>query len=142
MKKTRVLFICTHNSARSQIAEAFLNKLAGDRFEAMSAGLAPTVINPLVIESMKEAGIDLSDKKTKSVFDLYKKGELFSYVIAVCDKESAEKCPTFAGITERIDWSFDDPAAFTGTHGEQLVKMRKLRDEIKRKVQDFVKKIK
>jgi arsenate reductase len=120
------------------MAEAFLNMLAGDRFEAMSAGLEPTTINPLAIEVMKEAGIDISKNGTKSVFDLYKKDELFSYVISVCDAATAEKCPVFPGITERIGWSFEDPAGFAGTHDEKLVKMRKLREAIKEKVQEFI----
>src|SRR4030042_1898505 len=113
--KRRVLFVCVHNSARSQMAEAFLKVLAGDRFEAMSAGLEPGTINPFVVEVMKEAGIDISRNKTKSVFDLYKKGELFSYVITVCDAASAEMCPLFPGLlTPQIHWSFANPPAFTG----------------------------
>ncbi len=96
--KKRVLFVCVHNSARSQIAEAFLNALAGDRFEAMSAGLEPGTLNPLVVEVMKEAGIDISRNQTKSAFDLFKKGELFSYVVTVCDAASAEQCPLFPGL--------------------------------------------
>lgn len=133
MKKTRVLFVCRHNSVRSQMAEAFLNTLAGDRFKAMSAGLEPTTLNPLAVEVMKEVGIGISKNKTKSVFDLYKKGDLFSYVITVCDAETAQKCPVFPGITERIGWSFEDPSTFTGSHDEMLSKMRKLRDAIKEK---------
>src|SRR3974390_273355 len=98
------------------MAEAFLNFLAGDRFEARSAGLEPGTLNPLAIEVMKEAGIDISENRTKSVFDLYKKGELFSYVITVCDEASAQRCPLFPGLlTARIDWSFAAPSAFTGT---------------------------
>jgi arsenate reductase len=95
--KKRVLFVCVHNSARSQIAEAFLNALAGDRFEAMSAGLEPGTLNPLVVEVMKEVDIDISRNQTKSAFDLFKKGELFSYVVTVCDAASAEQCPLFPG---------------------------------------------
>ena len=93
--KKRVLFVCVHNSARSQMAEAFLNTLAGDRFEAMSAGLEPGTLNPLVVEVMKEVGIDISRNQTKSAFDLFKKGELFSYVITVCDAASAESARFF-----------------------------------------------
>lgn len=98
MTKKRVLFVCVHNSARSQMAEAFLNNLGGDRFEAVSAGLEPGTLNPLVVEVMKEAGIDISQNRTKSVFDLFKKGELFSYVITVCDEASAQRCPVFPGL--------------------------------------------
>ena len=101
--KKRVLFVCVHNSARSQIAEAFLNALAGDRFEAMSAGLEPGTLNPLVVEVMKEVGIDISRNQTKSAFDLFKKGELFSYVITVCDAASAEHVPAFPWLIDRAD---------------------------------------
>ena len=104
--RKRVLFVCVHNSARSQIAEAFLNTLAGDRFEAVSAGLEPGTLNPLAVEVMKEVGIDISKNRTKSVFDLYAAGALFSYVIAVCDAEAAQRCPIFPGITKTIVWSF------------------------------------
>jgi arsenate reductase len=138
MKKTRVLFVCVHNSARSQMAEAFLNTLAGDRFEAMSAGLEPTSVNPLAVEVMKEAGIDISDNATTDVFELYRNDELFSYVITVCDAETAQKCPVFPGITERINWSFEDPSTYTGSHEEMLERIRKLRDAIKTKVLKFI----
>jgi arsenate reductase len=139
MSKTRVLFVCTKNSARSQIAEAFLNESAGDRFEAYSAGLEAGQLNQLVVEAMREVGIDISRNKTKKVFDLFKRGELFAYVIAVCDEATAQRCPTFPGLKQsRITWSFDDPAQFTGTHEERLDRVRKLRDEIKKKVLDFV----
>jgi arsenate reductase len=87
MEKIKVLFVCIHNSARSQMAEAYLNELAGDRFIAESAGIEPGVLNQLVVESMKEDGIDISGNMTKSVFDFYKHGKLFNYVITVCDKE-------------------------------------------------------
>jgi arsenate reductase (thioredoxin) len=142
MNKKRVLFVCVHNSARSQMAEAFLNSLAGDEFEAMSAGLEPGVINPLVVEVMKEIGIDISHNQTKSAFDLYKKGELFSYVIAVCDVASAEKCPLFPGLlVKQMNWSFDDPSAFTGTYEERLAQMRALRDAIKARIEVWLRKI-
>jgi arsenate reductase len=139
MNKTRVLFVCTKNSARSQIAEAFLNELAGNRFEAHSAGLEAGQLNRIVVKAMREVNIDISQNRTKSVFDLYKSGELFAYVIAVCDEDSAQRCPTFPGLKHaRITWSFDDPARFTGTHEEKLVRVRKLRDDIKKKVIEFV----
>ena len=142
MGKKRVLFVCVHNSARSQMAEAFLNSLAGDTFEAMSAGLEPGVINPLVVEVMKEIGIDISHNKTKSAFDLYKKGELFSYVIAVCDAASAELCPLFPGLlVKQMNWNFDDPSAFTGTYEERLAKTRILRDQIKVKIEGWLREV-
>jgi arsenate reductase len=142
MRKIRVLFVCVHNSARSQMAEAFLNSLAGNRFEAVSAGFEPTTLNPLAVEVMKEAGIDISQNQTKSVFDLYKKGELFSYIIAVCDEASAQKCPIFPGLLmARIHWSFADPSAFTGTFEERLAQTRKVRDAIKTKIEEWLKEI-
>jgi arsenate reductase len=139
MSKTRVLFVCTKNSARSQIAEAFLNELAGDRFEAHSAGLEAGQLNKIVVEAMREVNIDISQRKTKNVFDLFKRGELFSYVIAVCDAKTAQKCPVFPGLkTENIVWSFEDPATYTGTDDAKMERVRKLRDAIKQKVIEFV----
>ena len=140
--KKRVLFVCVHNSARSQIAEAFLKTLAGDRFEVMSAGLEPGVLNPLAVEVMKEIGIDISQSQTKSAFDLFKKGELFSYVITVCDAASAEQCPLFPGLlTAQIHWSFADPSSFIGTHEEKLAQTRAVRDAIKAKIEEWLKEV-
>lgn len=136
--KIRVLFVCVHNSARSQMAEAFLNKMAGDRFEAWSAGLEPGTLNPLAVEVMKEVGIDISGKTTKSVFDLFKSGALFSYVVTVCDAEAAQRCPTFPGITRTINWSFPDPASFMGTWEERVARTREVRDAIRAKIEGFV----
>ena len=142
MDKKRVLFVCVHNSARSQMAEAFLKALAGDRFEAMSAGLEPGVLNPLVVDAMKEVGIDISHNRTKSAFDLYKKGELFSYVITVCDAASAEQCPLFPGLlTAQIHWSFADPSSFTGTYEEKLAQTRAVRDAIKDKMEEWLREV-
>ena len=139
MDKKRVLFVCVHNSARSQMAEAFLNALAGDRFEAMSAGLEPGALNPLVVEVMREAGIAISKNQTKSVFDLFEKGEKFSYVITVCDEARAEMCPVFPGLlAKQMHWSLDDPAASTGTYDERLAKVRALRDRIKAKIGEWL----
>ncbi len=122
------------------MAEAFLNSLGGDRFEAHSAGFEPAPINPLAIEVMKEIGIDISKKKAQSVFDLFKRGELYSYVIAVCDAATAQKCPVFPGlVAKRIDWSFEDPASFKGTHDEKIKKTRQVRDAIKQKIEEFIK---
>jgi arsenate reductase (thioredoxin) len=140
--KKRVLFVCVHNSARSQIAEALLNSLAGDKIEAMSAGLEPGTLNPLAIEVMKEVGIDISQNRTKSAFDLFKKGELFSYVITVCDAASAEMCPLFPGLlTAQIHWSFANPSAFTGTHEERLEQTRAVRDAIRTKIEEWLRKV-
>ncbi len=137
-RKIRVLFVCVHNSARSQMAEAFLNHLGGDRFEAESAGLEPTEINPLVIEVMKEIGIDISTNRTDSVFDFFKQGRLYRYVITVCDEASAERCPLFASHATYFHWPFENPESFTGSHEERLGKIRDLRDRIKKKVEKFI----
>jgi arsenate reductase len=134
----RVLFICVHNSGRSQMSEAFLKHYAGDRFDAKSAGLEPGELNPMVVEAMAEIGIDISQNKTKSVFDIWKSGELFQYVIAVCDAESAEKCPIFPGPTTRLHWSFHDPSKVTGTYEQKLRKVRQIRDEIAARIQDWL----
>jgi arsenate reductase (thioredoxin) len=139
MDKKRVLFVCVHNSARSQMAEAFLKTLAGDRFEVMSAGLEPGTLNPVAVEVMKEIGIDISKNQTKSAFDLFKKGKLFSYVITVCDAASAEMCPLFPGLlTAQIHWSFADPSSFTGSHEEKLAQTRLVRDAIKAQVEEWL----
>ena len=137
MTKREVLFICVHNSARSQMAEAWLNYTCGDFFSAQSAGLEPGTLNPLVIEAMREVGIDISRNKTQTVFDVFKSGQLFSPVITVCDETSAEKCPIFPGPMKRLHWSFPDPSALTGTHEEKLKQVRLIRDEIRQKVEEW-----
>jgi arsenate reductase len=134
MKKEKILFVCVHNSARSQMAEAFMNSLCGDRFEAKSAGLEPGTLNPLVVKVMGEAGMDISRNKTKSVFDFFKSGELFARVVTVCDEVSAERCPVFPGISERLHWGFPDPSALSGTMEEQMAAVRKIRDDIKNRI--------
>jgi arsenate reductase len=138
MKKDKVLFVCVHNSARSQMAEAFLNQIADDRFEASSAGLEPGVLNPLAVEVMQEMGIDISGNQTKDVFDLFKKGELYSFVITVCDGANAERCPVFPGIVSRLHWSFDDPAALQGSDEERLEAAREIRDQIRTSILRFI----
>ena len=135
--KTKVLFVCIHNSARSQMAEAFLNQTCGERFEAESAGLEPGTLNPLVVEAMAEVGIDISKNPTKSVWDVFKSGKLFGYVLTVCDETSAERCPIFPGSAIRLHWSFEDPSRFTGTHDEKLAKVRVVRDTIAAAVREW-----
>jgi arsenate reductase len=133
--KQRVLFICIHNSARSQMAEAFLNQACGAEFEAHSAGLEPGKLNPLVVEAMREIGIDISRNPTKSVFDILKSGTMFAYVISVCDEASAERCPIFPGVTKRLHWGFPDPSGFAGSSEEKLVRTRAVRDAIKARIE-------
>ncbi len=137
MNKQKVLFICIHNSARSQMAEAWLNHICGDYFEAQSAGLEPGVMNPLVVEAMHEVGIDLSQKRTQGVFDVWKSGQLFAYVVTVCDESSAEGCPIFPGHGKKLHWGFPDPSALTGSREEKLARMREIRDDIRRKVESW-----
>jgi arsenate reductase len=137
MRKQKVLFICVHNSARSQMAAALLNQTCSEFFEAQSAGLEPGTINPLVVEALHELGIDIS-KTTQRVFDVWKSAQhIFTYVITVCSESEAEACPIFAGVTTRLHWSFDDPSKFTGTHEERLERTRRVRDEIRAKIDSF-----
>ena len=138
MGKIKVLFVCIHNSARSQMAEAFLNKFGGDRFEAQSAGLEPGKLNPIVVEAMQDIGIYISGNKTKSVMEFFENNAVFNYVIAVCDAASAGKCPFFPG-GQNIHWSFPDPSVLTGTHEEKLQKTREIRDLIKAKIEELIK---
>lgn len=138
MAPIKVLFVCVHNSARSQMAEAYLNHFGDGRFAAESAGLEPGTLNPRVVQVMKEDGIDISGNQTKSAFDLFKRGGLYSFVVTVCDETSAEKCPIFPGAAKRLHWSFDDPSSLSGAEDEKLEKTREIRDEIKRKVKNWI----
>lgn len=131
----RVLFLCTHNSARSQMAEGLLRKLGGGQFDAASAGTEATRVHPLAIEAMREAGIDISGHTSKRV-DAFA-GQQFDYVITVCDNAN-ESCPVFPAATERIHWSFDDPSAATGTDEERLRVFRRVRDEIQTRLRTFL----
>jgi arsenate reductase (thioredoxin) len=134
---TRVLFLCTGNSARSQMAEAFLRKYADDQFEAHSAGLDPKGVNPFTIQVMQEVGIDISDNTSKGV-DIYLGKVLFQYLITVCD-DADKNCPTvWPGVNQRMHWSFEDPAAFEGTDGEKLAKFRDIRDQIELRIKTWL----
>ena len=135
--KKKVLFICVHNSARSQMAAALLNKRCGKFFGAQSAGLEPGKLNPLAVEVLREMDIDISKNKTQAVFDVFKSGGLFAYVITVCDESEAEACPIFPGVTTRLHWSFPDPSKFSGTTEEKLEQTRNVRDKIDNQVQRF-----
>lgn len=135
--KKRVLFMCVHNSARSQMAEAWLNEFCGEIYEAHSAGLEPGTLNPYVVEAMADAGIDISGRSTRSVFEMFRAGKAFAYVITVCDEPNAERCPIFPGVTTRLRWSFPDPSAATGTDMEKLMEARRVRDLIKAKIQSW-----
>lgn len=138
MVKTRVLFLCIHNSARSQMAESYLKHFAGDRFDVESAGLETGSLNPYAVKAMQAEGIDISLNKTKDVFDFFKQGRIFDYVITVCDPEASESCPLFPGLKEKINWSFSDPSQFTGSDDEKLNQTVVIRDQIKKAVLDFI----
>ena len=141
MNKIKVLFLCIHNSARSQMAEAYLNKFDSDTFAVESAGLEAGTLNPLAVEVMREEGIDISQNKTKDVFDFFKEGRQYHYVITVCDEASASQCPIFPGVHKKINWSFEDPSALSGTHSEKLAQTRMVRDKIKTAVRQFVEEV-
>ena len=134
----RVLFICTRNSARSQMAEAWLKQIGGAAFEVESAGLEAGTLKPLVVEAMREVNIDLSRKTTQSVFDVVKSGRLFDYVITLCDPASAARCPVFPGTTRRLHWDVPERSKVPGTLAEQLAQVRTVRDLIKDQVTAWV----
>jgi arsenate reductase len=117
------------------MAEAFLNQICPVDFEAHSAGLEPGKLNPVVVEAMQEIGIDISGNHTKAVFDIFKSGKMFAYVITVCDEASAERRPIFPGVTQRLQWSFPDLSSFQSTHAEKLAGTRTVRDASKTKVE-------
>ena len=133
--KKKVLFVCIHNSARSQMAEAFLNHICPAEFDAQSAGLEAGTLNPIAVEAMREVGIDISGNKTKTVLDISRSGQIFSHVITVCDESSAGRCPVFPGDTKRLHWSFPDPSALEGTHQQKLARTCEIRDQIKAKIE-------
>jgi arsenate reductase (thioredoxin) len=136
----RVLFVCVHNAARSRMAEALLRELGGPRFEAMSAGFEPQGVNPLVVDALAQVGLSLrSTGPQPSVFELFKAGSRFNYVIGVCDEEHGEKCPLFPGLTRRISWSFPDPSTFTGSPAERLARVAEVRDAIRARLDTWLK---
>ncbi len=133
--KRRVLFLCTHNAARSQIAEGWLRRLAGDRYDVASAGTEKTRVHPLAIAAMKEAGIDISAHASKTMDGLL--DQPWDYIITVCDSAN-EKCPFFPARTTRLHWSLPDPSQATGSPEEQLTAFRRVRDDIKRRIVDWM----
>lgn len=133
----RVLFLCVHNSARSQMAEAYLKLFASIGLEVQSAGLEPGKLNPYVVRALREDGIDISTHGTRSVFDLHKAGETFDYVITVCSPEAAERCPVFPGAATRQHWPFPDPSTFQGTDEQIMEQVREVRDAIRDRVRQF-----
>jgi arsenate reductase len=132
MSNPKVLFLCTGNSARSQMAEGYLRHVAGDRFEALSAGVEPKGLNPLAVEAMQEIGIDISQQKSKDVQSLL--GQAIPYVVTVCDN-AMRRCPIFPHTFKQLHWSLEDPAEATGSHGEKLAVFRRVRDEIRQRIE-------
>jgi arsenate reductase len=138
MSKPKVLFLCTTNSARSQMAEAFLKKYGGDKFEAYSAGLEPKAIHPYTEQVMREIGIPLTNQYSKS-FREYMGKVHFAYLITVC-AEAEKNCPTtFPGVGQRLHWTFEDPAAFGGSDEEKMTKFREVRDKIEQEIKKWLK---
>lgn len=137
MKK--ILFVCIHNSARSQMAEAFLNRIGAGKFSAESAGIEGGKMNPVVIKAMAETGYDLSANQTKTVDEMLAAGKTFDFVVTVCDEASAERCPVVPGAGKKLHWGFPDPSAFSGTEEEKLQRTREVRDAIRIKIEEFVK---
>ena len=134
-RKQQVLILCTHNSARSQMAEALLNSLASDRIDAHSAGSAPGGVNPFAIEAMSEIGIDISTARSKHLNEFLGGG--IDIVITVCD-DANESCPVFPGNPQRIHWSFPDPSAVTGTYEERLAAFRAVRDGLRERLEEWL----
>ena len=138
MSQTRVLFLCVHNSARSQMAEAFLKKYGGDSFQVESAGLEPGKLNPVVVEAMQELQFDISGNRAKGVMEFIEQNEIFDYVVTVCDESSAQRCPIFPGDVKRLHWGFEDPSGLAGNHEEKLAKTRIIRDQILARVKEWL----
>jgi arsenate reductase len=137
MQKDKILFLCTGNSCRSQMAEALLRQIAGDRFDVFSAGLEPTEINPYTYQVMAELGLDLAGQRSKSVNEYLGKVQ-FQYLITVCD-DADKNCPAvWPAVVSRMHWSFEDPAKFAGTDAEKLQKFREVRDQIRQRILDWV----
>lgn len=138
MIKTRVLFVCIHNSARSQMAETFLNDLGKEKFIAESAGIEAGKLNQIVVDAMKEVGYDISKNETNSVFDFFKEGRKYDLVVKVCDAVNGQLCPVFPGVKAELYWNITDPSALAGTREEKLTEIRKIRDLIKVKVEGLI----
>ena len=138
MTAQSVLFVCIHNSARSQMAEAFVNERHGDRLRAYSAGLEAGSLNPVVVEAMRDVGIDISGNRSKAVDDPEIRSREYDFVVTVCDEARAEACPIYPTRGARLHWSFADPSSFAGTTDERLARTRDVRDAIARRVDTWV----
>ncbi len=138
MGKKNIIFICIHNSARSQMAEAYIKHFAGDEFEAYSAGLEPGTLNPVVVKAMELEDIDISQNEVNSVNEFTDGHIPFDYVVTVCDETAAEACPYFPGQGERLHWGFEDPSSLDGSDEDKLKQTIKIRDQIKEKIIQFI----
>lgn len=138
IEKQKIMFVCIHNSARSQMCEAFVRHYAYDRFEVQSSGIEAGDLNPLVVKAMEEIGISMNGHYAKSARDFIERDQVFDYVITVCDETSAERCPMFPGTHKRLHWGFPDPSALSGSEDEKLVQIRVIRDAILRKIQHWL----
>jgi arsenate reductase len=134
----RILCLCVHNSARSQMAEEYIRRLGGGAVLVESAGLEPGKLNPWVVRALQEDGIDISGKETRDVFALARSGRVYDYVITVCSNEAAERCPVFPGSAAKLHWPFPDPSTFTGSEEEIMARVREVRDAIREKVEEFM----
>ena len=134
----RILFVCIHNSGRSQMAEAFLNELGGPEFIAESAGVNPRPINPEVVEVMKEVGHDLSDAESDNIVDFFREGRLYEQVIYVCEREAEQDCPVFPGVRRILHWPYPDPAALEGNEQERREALRAIRDQIRQRIAEWL----
>lgn len=140
-ERLRLLVLCVHNSGRSQMAAAFLNRLGADLLTAESAGLDPCPLNPLVVSVMREAGYDISGNQPQSAFQLYKEGRLYDLIITVCDESVEDQCPTFPGVGKRLHWPFPDPHATVGTAEQRLAQVRVIRNQIQARVVEWIEKL-
>ncbi|MGB9906406.1 MAG: arsenate reductase ArsC [Candidatus Saccharicenans sp.] len=138
MEKIRVLFVDEDNGLRSQMAEAWLNYLGQGDFIGSSAGFEAGQLSPLAVAAMREVGLDVSAQPTKSVFDLYTRGELFAYVITLCDPASAERCPIFPGVTRMANWPFPDPTREDLSEQEKMDRVREIRDQLRDRIERFI----
>jgi len=137
-EKKIFMFICIHNSGRSQIGEAFLRHIAGDRFEVHSAGIEAGKLNPLVVKAMEEIGISMAGHYSKKAQDFVDRGEVFDYVLTVCDETNAERCPLFPGVHERFHFGFPDPSSIQGTEEEKMAGIRIIRDDIGKWIKNWL----
>ena len=136
--RVRIMFVCIHNSARSQMCESFVRHYAGDRFDVHSSGIESGRLNPLVVQAMAEIGISMEGQFAKPAKDYIDRNETFDYVVTVCDESSAERCPMFPGKHTRLHWGFPDPSAIQGTDEEKLAGIRPIRDAIEKRVKQWL----